>query len=673
LKEFPALRYLGLLVAGIFIADNFVVPKEILFFGFSVSILSSIVLFFIPKFSILKYFPTFVFLFLGIFCQQINNDKNDKTHIVNQQNIKGYLVSINSYTETKPKTFKVTCDVLAYNTKNKWQKVKGKSLLYFNKEAGVYPQFGEIYLINGQPRQIEPPKNPLEFNYSQFQSRKNIFTHHFLRNGDFKYLGKKNISPLFSFANGLSLYTHAVFKKTLDTPQQLGVAEALIAGIKSELDQETLQAYSDTGAIHVLSVSGMHVGILFLAFSWLLSKVLNPKKLWFTVIVLVLLWLYALFTGLSPSVCRATLMFSMIQIGLVIKRDNNTLNTLFMSALILLIINPNWIFDVGFQLSYLAVLGIVVLYPKLRVLVEIQNRHLRWLYEISAVSFAAQLFTFPLSIYYFHQFPNYFLLTNPFVAIISFPLLPIGVVLIFVSNVPFLGYYLGVVFKYLLIALNKFIVFAQHIPNSVSKGMEISPSSVVLLYALIVFIILFFEKRQIVFLKLATIVVLVLVGTKFYKISLQNNQKEITFHYIPNGQGISFVSGRNASFLSSDSLINDPKIYQFHLKNYYDHAGINSFKTVGAINAKNIKVLNEVFKLQWIHGRTKEVVNQNADFVVCSNNAIKDLVVFERFKGQIIIDGSNKKWVVEKLKQQALENNINLTSLYDSGSKTVKF
>ena len=188
-------------------------------------------------------------------------------------------------------------------------------------------------------------------------------------------------------------------------------------------------------------------------------------------------------------------MFSMIQIGLFIKRDNNPVNTLLLSAIILLLIVPNWIYEVGFQLSYLAVLGILIIYPRLRNLFEIKWKPLRWIWEISAVSISAQILTVPLSIYYFHQFPNYFLLSNPVVSIVSSILIPLGLLTIILFKIPLLGSFLGLLLKWLINALNACIFYIAELPHALTKGFSISVLTLILLYILLSAFLLFFKKN----------------------------------------------------------------------------------------------------------------------------------------------------------------------------------
>jgi competence protein ComEC len=673
LRSIPVLRYFILLIVGIYLYQWYQPQLGQIYIFISTAFLLGILSTKINKLRFLKHTIPLLFLGLGFASSYLFDQRNQENHISKVGKFDLYMAMIDSYTESKPKTYKVTAKIFAVKKVSKWQNVVGETMLYFNKEANTVPKYGEVYVLKNTIREIEAPKNPFEFDYKTYQARKNIFTHQFLREGDFKLAGEMKGWSLLKFANSLNVYTHTVFKEILDTPKQMGVAEAMIGGMKAELDFETKQWYSATGAIHVLAVSGMHVVILFVVLNKLLGLFLDKKKPFFLATILILLWSYAIFTGLSPSVCRSTLMFSLIQLGTFFRRDDNPVNTLLLSAIILLIIVPNWLYDVGFQLSYLAVFGIMVIYPSLKRLFYFKWKPIRWIWEISAVSIAAQIFTLPLTLYYFHQFPNYFLLANPVVSLVSSFMLPIGLLVLFIAKIPYLGAALGLIFKWLIDILNFSVYLIAELPNALSTGLSISITTVILLFLTIASILLFFKNKEVIYIKLIAITCLFLTISGANQLFKQNKQKEITFHFIPNGWGISVIEGRSATFISTDSLCNEPLIYQFHLKNYYDAKGIKNYKTQKVTDQGNFIINNDLGNIQWMKTPNGKIIKKNTTYIVCSENAIKDLTNLSEFDGTIILDGSNKKWVVEKIKAEAEQKKKKLVVLYDTGSKTLTF
>lgn len=202
------------------------------------------------------------------------------------------------------------------------------------------------------------------------------------------------------------------------------------------------------------------------------------------------------FTGLSASVCRSVVMFSLFLVGERLQRSGSSLNTLFLSAVVLLLWNPNWLYDVGFQLSYLAVWGILSFHPILHKSIRIGNRVLRSLWEGASVSISATLFTLPLSLYYFHQFPNYFLLANTAVNLVCAPLLPIGLLLLLIYPINWMFEWVGFIFKFLLIILNRVVEFFAGLPGAVSKDIYISMFTVLVLFLILFSVIHFLEEED---------------------------------------------------------------------------------------------------------------------------------------------------------------------------------
>jgi competence protein ComEC len=230
-----------------------------------------------------------------------------------------------------------------------------------------------------------------------------------------------------------------LIEQHVKTKDELAVASAIMLGYRDYMNADIVQAYASSGALHVLSVSGLHVGVLFLALQFLLQWMDKYRQLkWVKVLlVLAVMFFYAVLTGLSPSVLRAVVMFSFFVIAKAINRDNNMYNVLGISCLLLLFWNPYLITEVGFKLSYLAVLGIVVLYPILQPLLTFKNKLLKGAWSITCLSIAAQIATFPISLYYFHQFPNLFLISNLIIIPASDFVLYLGMLICVTFKIPY--------------------------------------------------------------------------------------------------------------------------------------------------------------------------------------------------------------------------------------------
>ena len=290
----------------------------------------------------------------------------------------------------------------------------GKVLVYFEKDSSDLLEYGSQLLTTLKPQVVDENKNPYQFNYSTFLSLEHIHHQMYLRSDDYILVDKIGGSSFYHFLNKCRSSLSNILSENGLSAKQLSVCSALLLGDKSTMDYELRQTFVKACVMHVLAVSGLHVGILYLLLSRLLN-VLNRSivlKVFKTLVIISVLWLYAFITSLSPSVMRAATMFSFFAIGNFLGRTTNIYNTLAASAFLLLIIHPLMIYKIGFQLSYLAVLGIVSIYPKMYTLLLFKSKWLDSLWQLVCVSIAAQIATFSLAVYYFHQFPNYFLLAN---------------------------------------------------------------------------------------------------------------------------------------------------------------------------------------------------------------------------------------------------------------------
>lgn len=606
---------------------------------------------------------------------------NQSSHYTNLPQFTHYQAVIISNAETKPKTYKVEAEINAIKVDGKWQNSMGKTLLYFNRQESEKPQYGDVFLIKDMPREVEAPKNPEEFDYRRFMQYRGIYAHHFLWGQEYIKIGHDAPSKILEFSYKANQYADSVFKARIQTPNEYGVASAMVVGLRDDIDNELLDAYSASGAIHVLSVSGMHVGILFLFLGYILNWIKKRGKYGkqiFAAVVILLLWGYAIFTGLSSTVLRATVMFSIIQLAPVFNRQQNIYNTLAISALLLLCWNPCWLVDVGFQLSYLAIIGIVSLYPYLNQLATPNNLIIRSLWEGTCVCFSAQLFTFPLSVYYFHQFPTFFLIANPFVAFFSFAVLPAGLLLLMVAPIPILSDIVTFILKYSLIWLNKSVFFVEKLPFGTLKGFSMSIPEMLFLYATILLFILFFLRSEIKYLRVSLLIMSILVCLNIAEDYFQSQQKALTFHFIPKKSGISIIDGKSATFIADTALLKSKKIYDFHLKNYYDKHGVvnqNELALNQYANKQGVTFLDfEGKRILWLQQKFNGNLQGNADYVLLSNNAIRKLgPAFNKFQtGLIIVDDSNKRYEVENLKQQADSLHLNLISLYDTGAFSIQ-
>ncbi len=371
-----------------------------------------------------------------------------------------------------------------------WYACEGYLLLFLNPtpEAEVL-RYGDRLWVSARAVPVEPPKNPRALDYQRYLHFHNVHYQAFVRDGAFGVIDSGHGSLLWRWAYGWRERLLVVLRDYFPTQDEYAVASALLLGYKEDLSEELRTTYAQTGAMHALAVSGTHVGLVYVGLYFLIRRLPWPSK-WRrwgeTLSVLLGVWAFALITGGSPSVMRASLMFSIFQLGQAMMRRSSIWNVLGTTALILLLVNPYHLFDLGFQLSFAAVAGIVGIQPVLSRYSPPLPRWARGAWEILLVGISAQLGTLPLSLYYFHQFPVYFWLSG-WVVILGGALYMWGAGLLLVLHalVPPAAEVVGWVLYHGLWGMNQVMRFIQHLPGSVVQGIWISAFAAACLYVTI--------------------------------------------------------------------------------------------------------------------------------------------------------------------------------------------
>jgi competence protein ComEC len=328
-----------------------------------------------------------------------------------------YLVRVMDEPVDKPKTRMCKVEIISADSAINNKTINKQAIIYFPKDSlSGRIVSGDCLFIHASLKKPQALPGDASFDYPLYLRKQSFSAVAFVRQQDWQL--KTASVPLLqslhfqSFELRRSLFDR--LRIILPDTQSFSVAAALMFGYKNELDKDLRQRFSNIGAGHILAVSGLHFNLLFglayfmLSFLGMSRKGRIAKQL----ILLPLIWVFAFITGLSPSVIRAAGMLTLWGIGNAFFCNSFTLNTLAVVALFMLLYNPLYLFDIGFQLSFLAVLSILVINPYLVDLYSSANKIILYLWELTAVSFSAQIGVLPLSLYYFHQFPLLFLLTN---------------------------------------------------------------------------------------------------------------------------------------------------------------------------------------------------------------------------------------------------------------------
>lgn len=367
----------------------------------------------------------------------------------------------------------------------------GNLLLFLQIDAKSEAlRYGDRIAIRAGMRPTEPPKNPHVFDYGRYLHFQNIHFQAFVKPDSLFRLSSGHGNAVWRAAFSCREKLLALLREHFPTQDEYAVASALLVGYKDDLSDDLRTAYAETGSMHALAVSGTHVGFLYIGLFFLLQR-LPLRGRWGrfveNAVLLSAIWAFTFLTGATASVLRASVMFSTYLLGKAMFRDASVWNVLAASAFGLLMYNPYFLFDAGFQLSYAAVAGMVFFYPRFYRVSPILPKWADYAWQVLLVGFAAQLGTLPLSLYYFHQFPVFFWLAGWVVVFGGAVFMAGGAALVVLDMLfPALAHWLGAGLYWMLWGMNQLIIGIQHLPGSVIGGIWIGGWAAVLLYAMII-------------------------------------------------------------------------------------------------------------------------------------------------------------------------------------------
>lgn len=653
---YPFVRFVIFFICGILAGIYYAEMVNLVIVLLLISVLAYVVLQFSAYKISHQYFALpigtsafIILLALGYLNVSFYNEKSESSHIsnsvtVNLEGFKVYKAKILESLEEKEKSFGTLAMIEAVWNDSIWLKRSGKVLLYIKKDSVLKSStysFGDKVLFKAKLQDINKPLNPDVFDYRAYLSYQNIFQNAFVSSNNIRLYREAGHAGIYGSALRTQCFLAEIIENNIDNKEAENIILSLVLGKKDDLDQPIKDAYTSAGVVHILAVSGLHVGIIYAIFSFLLAWLNKGNTRWlFAAICIAMLWVYAFITGLSPSVLRAVTMFSFIIIARAFAKQYNIYNAIAASAFLLLCYNPFLIMSVGFQLSYTAVLGIVFFYARFYSVFNFDNRLLDFCWKMASVSLAAQVAVLPLSVYYFHQFPVCFLLANLVIIPAAFLMLVLGISLLAFHFIPFLGPLISTTLEYVVIYANKFVYEIASMPFHKIDGLLINEVQVFVLFAILVGVLVFINKKR-----FSVIVAIVLLIFIFQAIIIINHpliavDKKLVY-YSNNATGVLGLYQGNYAHLvktgGEDLNIDDfgynikPSMVKSGLD--YDITNIlgevdsvnlktNAFKygLAAVWNSRKLLVLNNKVDGEWQLKR-----DINIDVLILENNAINSL------------------------------------------------
>jgi competence protein ComEC len=573
-------------------------------------------------------------------------------------------------------------------------KTEGHILLYLTSDDySLQLEYGDIIAIRAAPQQLLPPKNPYSFDFQNYMKLRNVRYNALVDRANIQTLAERRGNFIMHLAYDAQAALIGILAQHLTDDDIFSVGSALILGNRSEISEEVLDAYINTGAMHVLSVSGLHVGLVATLFSWFVRKIRGRQRFWkylSPLLQLFFVWAFALLTGATSCVLRAAVMFSFVIIGKAIARDANIYNSLAASAFFLLLYNPYFLFDVSFQLSYIGLLSIVYFHPyiykygmeKVWFFSEYWLSNKIW--ELISVSLAAMIATTPLSLYYFHQFPPYFWLSGIVVVPLATLALYTGLVLFTINWFTPLAIIVGQILHWCIWIMNKFLFWIEQIPPGVIRDIWLNMFGTALWYILIYFIAAGLFQKKFQWFKYA-MYALVLILLQYNYLEIKSNRQNLLVFYdagkemlldIFEGENVIAIQSegittRNIEFSSYNNRIKHrsgtEEIQSYTLKDSVQTDRLQLYNGFCRYKDKTILFLNNPKFLQNLNERIK------VDYLLVYGSPFLDfdLLTQKIETKQMLFGGGNRFGSLKFYKTQCEQRNIAYYDIKEKGAMIV--
>ena len=560
--QFPLTRITIVFLAGILVAYYFQPNPQIVFAFLFFFICTSSVAFLVSKrdfinpiyFGLATYFLAFG---IGASTQIIHTNSFQQSNYIHNTAIfdKPHLVAVSVREKLRSTAYNDRYIVLVDQVDDVVK--TGRLLLNVRKDSMNHSfDIGSHLQIKGSLYKSGPAKNPNQFDYGKYLEGKQIYAQMYTDAAEIK-IGSYIEKDVWYYTSKLRTKIIRNLEKSSFNKAELNVAIALILGQQQDISPEIIRDYQFAGAVHILSVSGLHIGFILLFVTFLLKPFPNTRRGSFIKLINILASLasFGLIAGLAPSVLRSVTMFSFVAIGMYLRRCTNIFHTLLVSMLLILLVQPSFLFDVGFQLSYVALFFILWLQPLLAQLWTPKNVIVNYFWEILTVSLAAQIGAFPLSIYYFHQFPGLFFVTNlviiPFLSLI----MALGVLVMVLAAFDFVPLFLAKSLEWSIFILNKIINSIASLEQFIIQEIPFNWQLMLSVYLLLIATIIWFKKPSFNRLALTLISIIIFQITYFETHRRIQIQSELVIFNAKKSTMIAERKGETITLYANDSIL----------------------------------------------------------------------------------------------------------------------
>jgi competence protein ComEC len=613
-----------------------------------------------------------IFFFTLAYVLSAEQEQADAFDHLQQNGI--YRVELTAAPSEKANSYSCRVGKIQYfNTvTNSFVSARGQALLYFQKDSAASKLlYGDRLMVRAEFIPPEKVANPDGFDYRAYLKRQGIGATCYISSGNWELTGHSTSFSVRREADKCRNYLLNIYRRFKIHGDEFAVLSALTLGYTDDLQPDLRKSYSATGVMHILSVSGMHVSVVYVVIAFLLSFLNKSRwqKVMKSVLIVLFLWAYAFLSGMSPAVFRAALMFSFVAFADCLERKSLIYNTIFMSAVLMLLYNPNFLFDVGFQLSYSAVLSIILFQPTVSKWVRPKKKLSVLTWDLLAVSIAAQLGTAPFTLYYFQQFPNYFLLTNLIAIPLSSVIIYLAMALFAVSFIPYLSTAVAFLLNKSLWALNFSIVSIQNFPYS-TLHISFDIRQMIIVFMSIFFLSGYFYTKKYSYFIVGLLSILIAVSfnlqVKYKTLTTKrlivfSSQKQTHINFIHGAKNYVFSTDSTEAVKIAGTFWQNQKLDKpVFVKN-------NSWLSDGFACFEGSRIL--ILTPDLIKRKTISIPFE-LDYLIIGNGLKPKIeqVMESVHPRKIIVDKTISKWYAEQIKKVCRLRKIGFYSVADQGA-----
>ena len=630
IHRYPFLRFVLPLIVGIVVGDflfqiNIRYLSEIFFVGMIGGLLFCILFYlFVKSYQMRWLFGLATYSFMFFLGGYLMNTRLEQSNYSYPNHNSTFQLIITERPEVKERSVLCQVHIVSQFDSAAHTLINQKALLYLQKDSQsrALNALDEL-LVNVKFAKPQSRNNPDEFDYARYLKRKGVDASAYADNMHWKKIGESSQLDLREKANRCRDKILAIYKSLGFEGESLAVLSALTVGEKEYLDNDIRESYSIAGASHILAVSGMHIGficaLLLFLFRWMPEK-WRWGQLARTLLTIAALWSFAFLVGMTPSAVRSVCMFSFLLVGMLLFRKQESLNVYFATAFLMLLFNPAWLFEIGFQLSFMAVGSILLFKPLFNRLFAKTNRIRRFLAGLLYVSIAAQIGVAPLLILYFSRFSTHFLLTNLLIVPLVSLIIYLAVAMLLLWFIPAVQLFLASLLKTLLNCLNGTVYWVEKLPMSSIDGLWMHSMETFLLYIFILLFLFYCYRRRASQLIVSMICLLLFCLLRLSFIYTNRPETSIVFYNVRNLPIVHCISSDKQSWIiSTDSLLTKEKLPNT-LTPYWNRLRLESPNVVKTnINYPYLQVNNQLIQF---HDKRICMINDNRWQSISSKNPL---------------------------------------------------